>query len=177
MIAHLAVAVAMLSHPMPPAAVAPTYHHQNAAWLPADPFQRCAAKALAGDYGRLSTWQRDGYTRMLANGRPALFVVTQYNGDEKDGKTDRKGAACSLRHAALTKHMVIHDGYYRAYVWTPRHGIRQVLDCGANPNRSVAVEVTGRQDAIWLDVWYPHASNAAKAGGCDWTPTSGWVVR
>jgi len=136
--------------------------------LPADPFQRTAVRALRGDYGRLQQWQRDGYTQGLATGATAsrILVLTQYNGDEPDGKHDRRGRDCSLRTAASNR---IAEN---AWVWTELSGIRQVRDCGAHSNDHRAACIGG----TWVDIWFRHARDARRAGIEGWTPQAGAVI-
>ena len=153
--------------------------------LPTDPFQRTAHKALAGDFGPLADWQRTGYQLGLDRGvtATARLVTTQYNGDEPDGVRDRYGNACSLRHCAVAKRLVLQrgSGWERAFVWTPRGGLRQVLDCGANSNERTdgyrrALDAAGWTDARWVDVWWSDARQARRNGFDGWTPMVGAVV-
>ncbi len=138
--------------------------------LPADPFQRCATKALRGDYGKLKNWQRAAYKRGLDAGVTAdhRFVVTAYLGTEgRSGRIDSRGNRCTMRTAASNR---VKRG---SYVWTPRWGIRQVLDCGAKSNDRKADRMGCDS---WLDLWFPNG-RAARRVGCDgWTPTTGAVI-
>ena len=136
--------------------------------LPDDPAQRAATKALRGDHGTLKPWQREGYTLILGTGATAsrTLILTQYNGNEPDGRRDRYGNPCTLRTCAsnrLPRH---------AYVWTERSNLRQVLDCGARSNDRRAARMGG----TWVDVWYRSARHARAAGIDGWVPVRGSVV-
>jgi hypothetical protein len=118
--------------------------------LPADPFQRTATRALRGDFGKLQPWQRDAYTRGLAQGATAdrRAWLTAYYGTAPDGKIDRYGNPCTWRTAAARDEQVPR----RAYIWTPQSGIRQVLDTGAKSNIRRA---KARGACTWIDAWVP----------------------
>ena len=138
--------------------------------MPTDPFQRCATKALRGDYGHLSAWQRVGYQKALANGsQPRTFVITGYFPSEgRDGRIDRKGKP--LFEGALACNRLP----YGSFVFLPSWGrLFRVVDCGARSNDRRR-EVT-RHGGTWADVWLRRASDAK--GRCDWSPTRGLVVR
>jgi hypothetical protein len=119
--------------------------------LPQDPFQRCAVKALRGDYGRLHPWQAKGYRRGLSQGATASRVVwltAYYASEGRDGRIDNHGNPCTYRTAAANE---VPRG---SYIWT-RYGLRQVLDSGAHRNDGIA----RRKGAeFWVDYW---AENAA----------------
>jgi hypothetical protein len=136
--------------------------------LPHDPFQRCATKALRGDYGRLSGWQRAGYTAGLQQGVTVsrCLVLTQFNGREASGKIDGRGRACTMRTAASNRIPQF------SFIWTERTGLRQVLDTGAHSNDWRASGLGG----TWVDIWYPTARHAREAGIDGWRPVRGAVV-
>lgn len=118
--------------------------------LPRDPFQRAATKALAGQFGDLHHWQRDAYARGLAAGVTAdkRAWLTAYYGTRPDGKRDRYGRPCTLRHAAARDEQVPR----RAFVWTAQSGIRQVLDTGSAAN----IRRARKKGAdVWVDAWLP----------------------
>ena len=131
--------------------------------LPRDPFQRAATKALAGQFGELHHWQRDAYARGLASGVTAdkRAWLTAYYGNHPDGKRDRYGRPCTLRHAAARDEQVPR----RAFVWTAQSGIRQVLDTGARSNISRARK---KGADVWIDAWLP--SPAHNSWGSTVTP-------
>lgn len=122
--------------------------------LPRDPFQRAATKALAGQFGDLHHWQRDAYARGLAAGVTAdkRAWLTAYYGTRPDGKRDRYGRPCTLRHAAARDEQVPR----RAFVWTAESGIRQVLDTGAKSNIRRA---RAKGAHVWIDAWLPSPSH------------------
>ena len=136
--------------------------------LPSDPFQRTATKALRGDYGKLASWQRAGYTAGLQQGVTVsrCLVLTQYNGNEASGKRDRRGRACTMRTAASN---IVPEN---SYIWTERTGLRQVLDTGAHSNDRKARGIGG----TWVDIWFPTASHAREAGIDGWRPVRGAVI-
>jgi len=131
--------------------------------LPRDPFQRAATKALAGQFGDLHHWQRDAYARGLCAGVMAdrRAWLTAYYGTRPDGKRDRYGNRCTLRHAAARDEQVPR----RAYIWTAESGIRQVLDTGAKSNMRRARE---KGADVWIDAWLP--SPAHNTWGSTVTP-------
>jgi hypothetical protein len=124
--------------------------------LPHDPFQRCATKALRGDYGELSGWQREGYRRGLEQGVTArsLVFLTAYYGTEVGGRIDRRDQRCTLKHAAANR---VPQGHY---VWT-KFGLRKVLDSGAHSNDTYARD---HGAAFWIDFWYPRRSHCPFGG-------------
>lgn len=144
-----------------------------------DLFQRCAIKALAGDYGQLQPWQRYAYARGLVDGVKAtkLLVLTQYNAKEgRFGQVDRRGQPCT-KHTCASNRLP-----YGCYVWTNKTGLRQVRDCGASRNDTIARRIAQKhghsnwRNAIWIDVWYPNAQKARAAGLTGWHPTKGAVI-
>ena len=131
--------------------------------LPRDPFQRAATKALAGQFGDLHHWQRDAYARGLASGVTAdkRAWLTAYYGNRPDGKRDRYGRPCTLRHAAARDEQVPR----RAFFWTAQSGIRQVLDTGSAAN----IRRARKKGAdVWVDAWLP--SPAHNSWGSTVTP-------
>jgi len=137
--------------------------------LPSDPFQRCATKALRGDFPGAPAWKLDVYARGLALGvrTEHTFLVTAYLGTEPDGRVDRRGNRCTWKTAASNRIP------YGMHVWTEQWGIRQIRDCGAKSNDRKADRAGCTS---WLDIWFPTAS-AARAAGCDsWIPTPGAVI-
>lgn len=124
--------------------------------LPSEPVQRCATKALRGDFGELEAWQAAAYRMVLERGVRAdrTARVTPYYGTEPDGKIDRRDRACTLRHVAANSIP------YGHYVWTEL-GVRQVLDCGASWNDRVARE---KGTDLWLDYWWPSPAKSGQRG-------------
>jgi len=139
-------------------AAAPALQQAADACLPEDPLQRCATKALRGDYGPLKPWQRDGYAAALAQGTTVqgrAWVTSYYPAEGfPRGQHCRSGIGVSERSAAVrscdwTKHR-------GQWVWTAAYGIRVVEDTGANSNHRAAL----RHGAdLWLDYWFPRARN------------------
>ncbi len=132
--------------------------------LPADPFQRCAVKALRGDYGMLADWQRRGYQAGLAAGVTVqgTATVTTYYPQEGcyRGKAMRSGVGVTERYAACLRREW--PRLRGSYVWVQPTmnsqgrlvgGIRQIMDTGANSNHSRFGTRMGSDR--WLDYWYP----------------------
>ena len=137
--------------------------------LPRDPFRRCAVKALRGDFDSAPAWKLDAYRRGLSCGVTARhrLLVTAYLGAEPNGRVDRRGKPCTWKTAASNRIP------YGSYIWTERWGIRQVLDCGARSNDLKA----DRADChAWVDLWFPTAAHARRAGCDGWAPTPGAVI-
>jgi len=116
--------------------------------LPADPFQRCAVRALAGEFGALAPWQREAYTLGLERGvtvKGKAFVTAYYPWEGRSGRVDCKGNPCTKRTAAANRLP------YGTYVWVADPcGMRQVLDRGARSNDRVADR---RGCDLWVDLW------------------------
>ena len=141
-------------------------------------FARTAVKALRGDYGKLHDWQREGYQRGLTQGSTTtqVFVLTQYNAREgRSGRVDSKGNPCTWRTAASNK---IKRG---KYIWTEITGMRQILDCGASSNDYCeefrkALSRAGFTSGKWVDIWFPTARAARRAGLTGWSPARGAII-
>lgn len=142
-----------------------------------DSLQTCARKALCGYYGPLKDWQRDAYELVIRKGITVdrYFVLTQYNGQEPDGKVDARGVKCTVRVAASNKL----PRY--VYIWTAASGVRQVLDCGSHRNdvivRRLIRERGWPEDAVWVDIWWPTAAEARRKGFDGWKLYAGAVIR
>ena len=140
--------------------------------LPDDAFQRCAVRALRGDFGRLAGWQEAAYKRGLAQGVVAdqrFFVTAYYATEGRAGCIDRYGHRCTQRTAAAN------ELPRRSYVWVAVPGeVRQVLDCGAHFNDRVARR---RGADCWIDLWYPDVPTARRAGHKGTHVTKGAVIR
>lgn len=121
--------------------------------LPTDPLQRCAHRALRGDFGRIHQWQGDGYRAAIASGATVQGTawVTSYYPSEGfvEGQCTRSGNGVSLRSAAVRRA----DWRQRRgqYIWTAAYGIRIVEDTGADRNQRIAQR---RGAEIWLDYWF-----------------------
>jgi len=116
---------------------------------PADLLRRCARKALAGHYGMLEAWQREGYERAVEGDvRKVRAWVTTYYPEEgfPRGQETRYGHGVDERCVAAN----LLPAY--TWVWHPRTGIRQVLDTGARSNDGVARR---RGAELWIDYWEP----------------------
>ena len=127
--------------------------------LPEAPAQRIAVKALAGEFGPLAGWQREGYGR-IARGR---FVTkrawrTHYGPYEgRQGRVDAAGRPCTMRTLAANR---IPRGAYVLLI--ERGELRQVLDCGAASNDRRFAARNGCE--VWVDRWHP-SSRLRDVGG------------
>jgi hypothetical protein len=131
-----------------------------------DAFSRCALKALAGNFGPLTNWQRDAYERGLLAHHSLRADLTVYGPFDPQRYTRAKhgasGRHCSEQMAAANR---LRQG---TAVWIsfPPH-LRQVQDTGAHWNDTVArapqfqdIFAGGRwrQGAgcdLWMDLWIP----------------------
>lgn len=131
--------------------------------LPQDPLQRCATKAINGDFGKLKDWQAKGYKLAIKHGVTVQGKawVTSYFPSEgfREGDCTASGRGVSIRSAAVK----INDfkKLKLMYVWTNYYGIRIVEDCGANSNLRKAQSQYKKDHPIqsakiWLDYWFPH---------------------
>ena len=121
--------------------------------LPDAPAERIAHKALRGDFGKLASWQREGYSR-IAEGPVQIKRAyrTHYGPYEgRQGRVDAYGNPCTMRTLASNRLP------RRAYVLLIERGeLRQVLDCGAKSNdRRFAYS---RNCEVWIDRWHPSPS-------------------
>ena len=99
--------------------------------LPDDPVQRCATKALRGDYPILKPWQRDAYEWVLAKGVTCCgkAKVTSY------GKNWESAAMAGGRWTASGSHVHIAgcaanpEIPFGTLIWTS-YGLRYVTDRG-----------------------------------------------
>lgn len=140
--------------------------------LPTDPLQRCATRALAGEWGPLKDWQRDGYKQAIVGGatvQGTAWVTGYYpwecmHRDHKTGKmvlnNTRSGRKPTLRSAAVRYNAF--DAQVFQYCWTEAYGMRVVEDSGAERNARVA---RGRGADIWLDYYWKtrHGRNPVTA--------------
>ena len=129
--------------------------------LPRDPFQRCAIRALRGDFGKLAEWQRRGYARGLALGvtcNTRVWLTGYYATEGRQGQTDRRGRPCTRRTAAAN---LVSEN---AWVWCEAAAeLRQVRDCGAHRNDAVARRKGAR---LWIDYWYRYPRRSPFGGSC-----------
>jgi len=116
--------------------------------LPSDPFQRCALRVLAGEFGEVEPWKLEAYRRGLEAGvtvRGRAWVTAYYPWEGRSGRVDRRGNPCTLRTAAANKIP------YGTYVWIENPcQMRQVRDCGAKRNDRIAQRKGAR---LWIDLW------------------------
>jgi len=159
-----AVAAALLIYRCAASGADPRTSRPGADLLPADPFRRCAAKALRGDFGRLADWQHRGYSAGLAAGITVqgTATVTAYYPQEgfPRGQSMRSGVGVSERYAACLRREW--PRLRGSYVWTMPTvnsqgrtvgGIREIGDTGANSNhRRFGLNMGSDR---WLDYWYP----------------------
>ncbi len=98
--------------------------------LPSEPFQRCATKALRGDYGALEHWQRCAYIWGIAKGIRCcgLAKVTSYGPWESPcmsgGDETASGLSVSTKFCAANPELA-----FGTIIWT-EYGLRYVQDRG-----------------------------------------------
>lgn len=99
--------------------------------LPLDPFQRCAIKALRGDFGTLRSWQRDAYLWGLTQRVHCCGVakVTAYGhkwdpAEMAGGTETASGSRVHLGGCAANPELP-----FGTLIWTTR-GLRYVTDRG-----------------------------------------------
>ena len=136
----------------------------DAAELPSNPVQRCAAKALAGEFGELEQWQRQGYTKLLYLDKPPtekLAWITVYNeNDPGCNETGASGRHVSHRMAAMI------DKPWATWVLVDLdtgYQLRQIFDTGSRRNiwRAQNPKKCGssRPPAqTWIDLYYSPAA-------------------
>jgi len=99
-----------------------------------DPFQRCAALALAGKWGKLKPWQEEAYRSGQQRGLTAhrLAKVTSYGPWESDAMSGgpfawlKNGTRVRLNEAHCAADTAILEG---SIVWSD-YGLRFVVDRG-----------------------------------------------
>ena len=120
--------------------------------LPTDLFQRCAVRALRGDFGPLQSWQVVGYSQALAYTpvKRRVWTTTYFSeeGAPRGSQCRWWDAGCSERVASCNEA----PGF--AFLWCPATGLRQVLDTGADSNDSRARNREGADG--WADFWEEH---------------------
>lgn len=113
-----------------------------------DPFQRCAIRALAGEFGPLKPWQEEAYRLGLERGvmvQGRVWLTAYYPWEGRSGRVDCRGNPCSPRTVAANRLP------YGSYIWVASPcGVRQVLDRGARSNDRIADR---RGCDLWLDLW------------------------
>lgn len=123
----------------------------TAADLPADPVQRVAEKALAGEYGDLERWQEKAYQYALAQGTAPAGLCwqtyyTPYEGYDR-GEATAHGYGCSERTAAAN---AIPAHWYVMVELPGGWTVRQIQDTGASFNDPVARRKGAK---LWIDLW------------------------
>ena len=134
---------AIATNPSEPTTAAKTTEAANS-------LQKCAGKALRGEFGKLSGWQMAGYKLAIScKSITKIAWLTTYCPQEGfwRGKGCRWGIGTSERVAAANLLPA------KTYLWisNPPH-LRQVWDTGAKWNDQVA----RRKGAdLWIDLWVP----------------------
>lgn len=127
--------------------------------LPSDPLQRCATKALRGDFGRIPAWQLALYRGVIERGVTVQCRVKRTNYCPKcsgtkcaDGSRVRRGIC------AAPKRIPMHS-----IVWTATDGLLKVCDRGgavqAAPSRFLRAG-----EALVIDVWQPSCGPTCEHG-------------
>jgi len=125
--------------------------------LPADPFQRCAVRALGGEFGPLQEWQAYWYRRGVGGGRTiqGRAKVTSYGPWEPPSMSGGPYCWVAGRRVRLSRaHCAANPEIPRgSVVWTP-YGLRFVVDRGG------WVKVGGRftrpDESANFDYWSSH---------------------
>lgn len=147
----------------------------SACELPDDPFQRCAKKALQGDYGELPKWKENAYKWGIAQNVKAdkKAVLTSYFPSEgfPRGQSMRSGIGVDSRYAAVVSRDWMELQQFYIWVQPTRNtngkmvgGLRQIMDTGANSNtRNFAHQYNVHR---WVDFWYPEPMRIITAPYC-----------
>lgn len=117
--------------------------------LPEDPVERVCAKALAGTFGALKPWQREGYRALAKGHKTHRAWRTYFDPTEPGGKRDRRGRTCTLRTASSNR--------LRENAWVldlDHPELRQIMDCGAQSNDADFADPN--DCSVWVDFWVPH---------------------
>ncbi len=119
--------------------------------LPSDPAQRCAAKALRGDFGPLKDWQRTGYWLFAAGeGKWQTAWITRYwAGEPGVNFTTTSGRRVDHQTAAM---LDVPFGTFVLVDLPTGFNLRRVWDRGSRRNISRA---RSRGASTWCDLWVP----------------------
>lgn len=116
--------------------------------LPEDFFQRCAVKALRGEFGVLPRWKRDAYLWGRCRGVTVCGVakVTSYGPWESPEMSGGQWTA-SGTHVSEDECAANPEIPFGAIVWTAAYGLRRVEDRGGWVKVGYAV-VRGRRKLV-----------------------------
>jgi len=127
-----------------------------------DPFQRCAIRALAGEFGPLQPWQEEAYRlglerKISVNGR--VWLTCYWDAEGHDSRWDCRGGRCGSRHLAANR-LPLDTVVWLEWPVLDREGdvvgylsqLRIVLDRGAKRNDRVA-------DRKGCDLWADRHTN------------------
>ncbi len=125
------------------------------AGLSADPFRRCAEKAVRGDYNPVPAWKLTIYREALERGVTCRGVAKRTTYCPlcagrycADGSHVRRGICAANRQVPM-----------HSWVWVASDGLLKVCDRGGR----VTLGYTNQRETANFDVWVPDC-----AGGC-WT--------
>lgn len=120
----------------------------------ADPLQRCAQRALAGEWGPLQPWQERAYRKVVEEGitvAPGRAMVTWYGPPERSARVDQYGQPCGP-HTCANQELP-----RRTVVWIENPcGLRIVLDNDRSPGhpQGKAYPAARRRGYVtWFDCW------------------------
>ena len=117
--------------------------------LPEDPCQRCAVKALRGDYNPLRTWQRYVYQYILDHNITvqgyAKLTGYGYHYESERGQNEWTSCGSHVHTAGCSANPEIPLG---TLIWTP-YGVRYVNDRGG----AVKLRNTRRDESANFDYW------------------------
>lgn len=121
---------------------------------PSDPFQRCALRVLAGEFGQVEAWKLEAYRRGLEAGvtvAPGRAMVTWYGPPERSARVDQYGQPCGP-HTCANQELP-----RRTVVWIENPcGLRIVLDNDRSPGhpQGKAYPAARRRGYVtWFDCW------------------------
>ena len=127
--------------------------------LPADQLQRCATKALRGDFGHVPAWKLALYRGVIERGVTVQCRIKRTNYCPKcSGRTCADGSRVRRGICAAPERIPMHS-----IVWTATDGILNVCDRGgavqAAPSRFLRAG-----EAMVIDVWQPSCGPTCEHG-------------
>jgi hypothetical protein len=123
-----------------------------------------ATRAINGEFGPLSEWQRVGYTRLLHHGavRKTAWVTNYWTGEPgvgtrcASGRKVERGRTAAMLHHSGRRLRVGEFGYFVLISLPSGYELRQVWDTGSPKNQKRA---TDRNADTWIDRYITHKSN------------------
>lgn len=118
--------------------------------------QQVAHKALAGEFGVLADWQKEGYQAIIDHGatRHTAWITCYSSSDPGCNRTTASGRTVSPRVAAMRRSQAAFGTYVLISLPSGME-LRQVWDTGSSANIPRAER---RGATHWVDRWLPYAS-------------------